>query len=752
LSGFERLDHRIQRWIWEKKWRELRDVQDRAIPIILDSSNHVLICAATAAGKTEAAFLPALTSVVERKKTGFSILYISPLKALINDQFRRLEELCEALEIDVVRWHGDAPQAGKDKAVKNPKGVSLITPESIEALFVRRPALARRMFADIDFVIIDELHYFLEGPRGLHLASLLNRLDAVSVKPARRIGLSATVGDIEKAKIYLTSGAPELCSLLVSSDGRPELRTQIKAYIEDDDVEDQDALESEAEGKLALDKIADDIFRYFRTTSNLVFAGSRRRVESLTDRLRDRCEKNCVPNEFFAHHGSLAKEMREDLEARLKQEALPTTAVATTTLELGIDIGQVKATAQIDAPQSMAALRQRLGRTGRREGVPAVLRLFVRERRVHGGSFPIDRMRMEVARSVAAIRLLIADYIEPPQANLSVPTIVFQQVLSLTAEYGGMTPSDLYRMICGKGLLSEMPKSDFVLLLKGMAHPNLKFIEQAPSGLIMLGEQGERRVAKHDFFALFETIEEWRVMADGKPLGTLPLSNMLGPGSYLSFAGKRWRVEAVDNVSRVIEVVSHRSGKVPKFETLGNEYLDRRIVEETREVLRGDANYPYLDPVAKDLLTEACLYYKDNDLDGTVILSHRDAVLLFTWRGTTVNQLLALVFKMSGLPAEVHDAGLHIPATNTEDVARTLATWARVGVTIDDAAAGVETYASAKWDEFIPVEVLRSQWKRTYADAIPEVNELLNHLVGVLGVDLEGDVQRPRFVKSGDAA
>ncbi len=110
----------------------------------------------------------------------------------------------------------------------------------------------------------------------------------------------------------------------------------------------------------------------------MVFAGSRRRVESLTDRLRDRCEKSGVPNEFFAHHGSLSKDMREDLEVRLKKSGMPTTAIATTTLELGIDIGDVKAVAQVGAPMSMSSLRQRVGRTGRREGVPAILRLFVR--------------------------------------------------------------------------------------------------------------------------------------------------------------------------------------------------------------------------------------------------------------------------------------------------------------------------------------------------------------------------------------
>lgn len=747
VSGFERLDLRIQRWIWDKNWKELREVQDRAIVTILDEDRHLLICASTAAGKTEAAFLPVLTSVAARKADGFSVLYISPLKALINDQYSRLEELCDALDIDLTRWHGDAPQAAKDKASRKPRGVVMITPESIEALFVRRPAIARRMFADVDFIVIDELHYFLEGPRGLHLASLLNRLDSIGKKPARRIGLSATVGDVGLAKSFLASGEQERCSVIISKEGRPELKVQIRAYLENDDVEDQDALEADAVDRIALDDIADDMYRYFRTTSNLVFAGSRRRVESLTDRLRERCEKNGVPNEFFAHHGSLAKEMREELETRLKQSELPTTAVATTTLELGIDIGQVKATGQLGAPMSMASLRQRLGRTGRREGVPAVLRMFIRERRLHAGSHPLDRLRLDVARSVASIRLLIEDYIEPPQRNLATPTVVLHQVLSLIAEYGGRTAKDLYRMICGRGPLSEMTKGEFVELLKGMAHPNLKLIEQAPSGLIMLGEMGERSVVKHDFFALFETSDEWRLVCDGKALGTLPLANLLGVGSFLNFAGKRWRVEGVDNVSRVLEVAPHRAGKVPKFETMGEEYLDRRIVEETRRVLSGEPDYPYLDKVAKQMLREACEFYRDAELDQNVAIEYKNAVVLFTWCGTAVNGLLSLAFKISGLPAEVHAAGIVIPGASRRAVTDIIATWAAVGATIDDLGAAVETFASAKWDEFVPVEVLRGQWKRTFAPFVYELNELLQSLSTALGGSVASSFERAAFME-----
>jgi ATP-dependent Lhr-like helicase len=142
------------------------------------------------------AFLPIMTSIADRKQAGFSALYISPLKALINDQFRRLEELCDSMEIPVVKWHGDAPQAEKKKALARPDGIALITPESIEAMFTRRPADARRLLGSADFIVIDEVHSFLQGPRGLHVASLLRRIDAMTAKPARRVGLSATIGDL----------------------------------------------------------------------------------------------------------------------------------------------------------------------------------------------------------------------------------------------------------------------------------------------------------------------------------------------------------------------------------------------------------------------------------------------------------------------------------------------------------------------------------------------------------------------------
>src|ERR1700761_6959464 len=176
-GGTRLLDSRIERWIWDRGWQELRDIQEDAIRAVLETERDILISAATASGKTEAAFLPVLSRIAEHPYDGIRALYVGPLKALINDQFQRLEELCEQLEIPVTRWHGDAPAAAKKRARERPAGVLLITPESLEAIFMRRPEDLARMFAQTEFVVIDELHAFLDSERGIQLASQLKRLE-----------------------------------------------------------------------------------------------------------------------------------------------------------------------------------------------------------------------------------------------------------------------------------------------------------------------------------------------------------------------------------------------------------------------------------------------------------------------------------------------------------------------------------------------------------------------------------------------
>ena len=720
-ANFNRLNPEIRRWIWEQNWEELRDVQDRAISSIFDADIDVLISASTASGKTEAAMLPILTQIADRTSAGLSVLYVSPLKALINDQFRRLEPLCERLDIDVVRWHGDAPLAAKKKTLKNPRGLALITPESIEALFVRRPAAAYQLFGSLDFVVVDELHAFLHGLRGLHLASLLRRIDELSTKRARRVGLSATIGDLSVASTWLNCEKPETVAQIVSSAGGPELRLQIRAYLDPVDVDDIDALEEEGAQPIALDQIADHLFETLRGANNLVFAGSRRRVESLADRLRLRSEMAGMPNEFYPHHGSLAKNLREEAEERLKTGDLPTTAITTTTLELGIDIGSVKSVAQVGAPRSIGSLRQRLGRSGRRKGAPAVLRIYVREHELATDADPLDRLRLEVIRAVAAVRLLVSKFIEPPIAEPSVATVIIHQILSVIAERGGARADRLYQTICG-GTLAAFQKTDFIELLRTMAAPAAKLIEQAPDGLIMLGENGERVVSGRDFFAVFQSDEEWRLVSDGRTLGTIPIANAFGVGSLLAFAGRRWRVTAVDDNAKVLEVTPHRAARIPKFESLMSEALHDRFPAEMHAVYESDDVPPYLDAAAAALLSEGRSAYREMNLSNVrLIAADRDTHVML-WRGTALNAVFAMALQSAGLQCSVHDIGVTVTKATPAEVAVVIKTLGAAShASLQQIADFVDNLRSAKFDEFAPEALLRRIWRRNNASEISEI-------------------------------
>ena len=369
-QAFDLLAEPIRRWIWQKGWTSLRDIQERAIPYLIDGNEDLIITAATAGGKTEAAFLPLISrAYTTATGEGFDLVYVGPLRALINDQFRRLEDLCEALDMPVHPWHGDVSQAVKTRARKNPRGNP--ADHSRIARSHVRPARygGTRLFADTQAIVIDELHALLDSERGVHLRSLLTRLELSVGRRIRRVGLSATLGDMALANAYLRPEAPEKVGQLVSRSDGQELRIQLRAYIagrrtEHPDPEDADPNGADAQDLSATRAVGEHIFDKLRGHNNLVFAGSRGHVELYSDLLRGMCEERHLPNEFFPHHASLSREHRGFVEKRLKDGSLPVTAICTSTLELGIDIGDVACVGQIGAPWSVAALRQRLGRSG----------------------------------------------------------------------------------------------------------------------------------------------------------------------------------------------------------------------------------------------------------------------------------------------------------------------------------------------------------------------------------------------------
>lgn len=669
-SSFALLDERIQRWIWDAGWTELKDVQERAIPLLLEGKQDVILAAATASGKTEAAFLPILTRLLRDKHATPCVLYISPLKALINDQWGRLEGLCESLEVPVTPWHGDISASKKQRFLKQPRGCLLITPESLEALLMTRGQALNGLFDGLLYCVVDELHAFIDTERGKQLQSLLSRIDQALGRPVCRVGLSATLGEMRLAAEFLRPRAADRVTIIESKEPS-EVKVLIKGYLAlpprltDKEIEAREKEgrpvqkeDSVPQGMLA---IGQELFRTLRGTNNLIFPNSRGKVEFYSDLLRHQCEKLGVPNEFWPHHGSLSKDIREETEAALKSKERPASAVCTTTLELGIDIGAVKSVAQIGPAPSVASLRQRLGRSGRRKGESAILRGYCLEAEINPDTPFSDQLREGLVQAVAQVRLLAQGWYEPPRIGGMHLSTLIQQLLSLIAQYGGMTATQAWAALCGTGVFSGISKSEFAELLRGLAEKEV--LMQDSTGLLLHGGLGEKLVGHYSFYAAFTSGEEFRVVSGGRTLGSVPVSRPLAEGSYIIFAGRRWQVVGLHPSEKLIEVIPAKGGKPPLFDGMGGKVHDR-VRAEMRAVLSDAAPVPFLNREAMELLAEARSAYARLDLDNKSVIQFGNEVRVFTWFGDWVNDTLALMLGRKGIRAA--NEGICLVAFNAE--------------------------------------------------------------------------------------
>ena len=720
--AFERLEPRVKRWIWKQGWTALRDVQERAIATILDKDGDVIIGAATAGGKTEAAFLPIVSELADMDRPdvpSFEVLALSPLKALINDQARRLEELCEAADVPLHKWHGDVAENAKQRARRHPGGILIITPESLEAMFVLRGPDIARLFAKLRFIVVDELHAFLVSERGVHLQSLMHRVERTAGTRAKRIGLSATLGDMQLAARALRPDDPEAVSILEISSDEAELKLQIRGYQAANaqhSVADEDNPATDREEPPSVRQaIADHLLKVLRGKSNLVFAGARQTVELYADRLRQMCDDTAIPNEFFPHHGSLAKELRHDVETRLREGRLPTTAVCTTTLELGIDIGDVESVAQIGPPFSIAALRQRLGRSGRRPGKPAVLRIYIEEAPIEARLPMLDRLRLDTVLSVAAVRLLLAGWCEPPPRRALHLSTLLHQVLSIIRTLGGVRAGTLYRMLCETGPFCNVPRELFVHLLRQMGESEIRLIEQAPDGTLLLGSEGERVVERHTFYAVFETPEEYRIVANGKTLGTVPIDFPLYQGALIIFAGRRWEVIEIHDRQKVVEVRSAKGGIPPRFGGQGVG-LHSQIVQEMRNVFNSTDQPQYLNAQAHAHLEEGREIYTMLDLENVSRVAEDKTTMLFPWVGGRRLTTLIAGLNAAGLSTNIENAVIFVNNTcdEVEDVLTALSK--ERPPTAIDLARRVANKRSDKFDRYLDDDLLAQSFAAAAID------------------------------------
>lgn len=704
-SAFELLDERIQRWIWMQEWAELRDIQERSIREILGGRHDVIITAATASGKTEAAFLPLLTRLMHSDQG--LLVYISPLKALINDQFGRLTTLCEMLEVPVWPWHGDVSQSTKAKFLKKPSGVLLITPEALEATLCNRGSSLARIFGKLEAIVIDELHAFIGEERGKQLQSLLHRTEDAVGRRVQRVGLSATLGDMPLAAEFMRPGAGKDAVILQSGSEGNALKLIIKGYIEK-------ALDSpllEVKGPHSDEAVVEDLYKVMRGSNNLLFPNTRAMVERYANALRARCEADGVPNEFWPHHGSLSREIREDTEQALKSRELPATAVCTNTLELGIDIGPVKSVGQVGAPHAVASLRQRLGRSGRRKGQPAILRVYCVEPELTTTSHLLDELREGFIQSCAMVSLLLEGWFEPPKVDGLHFSTLIQQILSLVAQKSGILPARAYQLLCKTGPFSGVTTADFGALLTQMG--KLQLLMQESDGTLLHAKRGEALANHYTFYAAFSEESEFRIVTSGRTLGSMPITSPVSEGSFLLFGGKNWRVTQVDIKSKTLTVDPAKTGKPPQFNS-GGAVVHSVVRDRMRAILADTAPLPYVDAAAANLLAEARATFARAQLKDRDIIQQGARILVFTWMGDAANQALVLALKHAGVACQVEGPIIEVQAgcRNVQVLRQVLGAIGNSD-TIDPQKLleGADNLVIEKWDWALPLPLL----KRAYA-------------------------------------
>jgi ATP-dependent helicase Lhr and Lhr-like helicase len=687
-SGFDLLHEKVQHWIWQQGWSQLREIQELAIAPILEARTDVIISAATAGGKTEAAFLPIFSKLMEEPSQGIRVLYVSPLKALINDQYRRLSELGDVLDIPIHPWHGDVSSGRKQKVLKNPTGIVLITPESLEALFVMRGSDLAVILRSLNYIVIDELHSFIGSERGKQLQSLMHRVERVVRRPIPRIGLSATLGDIALASDFLRPGKADAVVKInpLNSDGR-EVRLQVRGYRKPEDEPN----------------IEEHLFKVLRGTNNLIFADSRSAVEKYADCLRRLCEQHHFSNEFLPHHGNLSKELREETEKALRGEH-PVSVVCTSTLEMGIDVGAVNSIAQVGAPLSVSSTLQRLGRSGRRETDPATMRVYISEPEATPQLSLEDLIRSKLVQTIAVLNLLLQGWCEPPIISKLHLSTLIQQFLSLVAQHGGVRADQAWQVLCQTGAFRSVDQRLFAELLRCLGAHDL--IQQS-SDELLLGTRGERLVSHYSFYTAFQTPEEYRIVSENRTLGTLPTAYPLVEGMFLIFAGERWCISSVDQQHKVVDVSKSAAGRVPKFKIGGNSSIHDRVRQEMYRIYTSDDVPTFLDAIARDLLKEARVNFTRYSLNKTPILACGQHTLLFCWMGDTVMNTLMVQLQALGLSVGRGKISLLVEKLSPEEVINYLQEIATdPHINAVDLASTVQNKVDEKYDHFLSPELL----------------------------------------------
>ena len=607
-EAYSLLQRELRFYIHEKGWPSLTKIQDASIKAFFKTENNLILSAATAQGKTEAAFLPAI-SKVSTWESGIKILYISPLIALINDQFQRINDMCLDMDIPITSWHGEASKSKKDTLIENPRGIVLITPESIEAMLSGKPDTAKRILEDVEYIIVDEIHSFLAGNRGLQLKSLLERILRYTYDPPKMIGLSATIGDsnYDLAKSFFNNGRDTNIILDRSSN---ELEVTYDYYPAD---------------KISLDAVK-KIHEYAKEGPMLVFPNARDKVETLAVELARDIKESGDNIPVFAHHSSVSKNRRQEIENFAKDRRQQNFIItATSTLELGIDIGGVASVCQYGPSHSVLSIAQRLGRSGRKSGKSVLHQI---------SSNPWDLLE-----SLASISLFedgILDKIDETHKNYDV---FAHQVLSTLLENFGLSHEEYNYLNKSLTSFSDISDDEFAEISHHMLEEG--YIEILDNEVIT-GTKLESLMRMGNFYNQFISTQVYKVYNDKGMIGEIDIRPDIQVDTNIYLAGSIWRIEKILSKNKKILVEPASAGKAPRFTGQGDQDVSDAIRGRMKMILEYPDMFSYgeeINEILEDLREE----YTNDDY---LFVASKDTISIRTFKNSKINRTLAIMLNI----------------------------------------------------------------------------------------------------------
>jgi ATP-dependent Lhr-like helicase len=625
-GSFELLSPKIQKLIAnELRWNNLTEVQEATIPHVLAGKN-VVVLAPTAGGKTESVFFPILSLIDTEKLTGISVLYISPIKALLNNQEIRLKKLAKGVYGDAFKWHGDISKNQKMKFYKQPCSILMITPESLEVILLSSTYDKDHLFGQLRFVVIDEIHSFAEGDRGYHLISVLERLQTFSKYDIQRLGLSATVGNPQIIGTWLKGSSKRKGIVVDPAAGKKSAKKlNIFYYMHEDDF-------------------IRDIYQRFANKKTLFFVNGRRDAERLHAIL-----KEFMPN-TYVHHSSMDKRFRNQAEEAFRLKSEPSCIICTSTMELGIDIGDLDSVIQLEAPSGVSSFLQRIGRSGRRPGTISEMTFYISE---------ADKLLM----TLAVRELSARGWVESIVVSRRAYHIYFHQILSVIIQEFGKYQEDIFNLLSTVYCFSGITGEKFDQLIAYLAEINI--LEINHKGKITLGIEGEKKFAYQNFknlYSVFETLDEYTIKYENREIGTLQAWFVLSMGNKLSFylAGQSWSVIDIDEENKVVQVEQSEHGNLPRWS--GQPVvLTYELCQEYLQILSKEVEISGLEKAEQNILKKIQANEKGRLKTEKIIIEEIEKnICLYTFAGNKVNYTLALMLKFILKFETFEVSGFHI--------------------------------------------------------------------------------------------